>query len=335
MSEPVLSVRDLRVRFGSKRGTAEVVNGLSYDLHPGETVALVGESGSGKSVSSLALTGLVPQPPGEVSGEVLFDGADLVQASDAELRAIRGNDIAMIFQDPMTSLNPVMTIGEQVAEGMRLHLGLGEDAARDRAAELLDRVGIPSARERLDDYPHQFSGGMRQRVMIAIGLACRPQVLIADEPTTALDVTIQAQIVELIGELQAELETAVLWITHDLGVVAGIADRVMVMYAGRIVERAGVDDLYQRPAHPYTDGLLGSLPVLGSQRRDELVSIPGLPPDPTDLPPGCDFWPRCPHRLDERCRDEVPALHEVAPGHEVACFYELPDSDEAAEEASA
>jgi oligopeptide/dipeptide ABC transporter ATP-binding protein len=326
-AEPVLRVSDLQVAFGTKRGRAEVVNGLTYDLYPGETLALVGESGSGKSVSTLALLGLVPQPPGKVTGEVSYGGRNLVEASDAELRDVRGNDIAMIFQDPMTSLNPVMTVGDQVTEGMKLHLGLSESDARERAAELLSQVGIPSAESRLDNYPHQFSGGMRQRVMIAMGLACQPKVLIADEATTALDVTIQAQIVELIQDLQHEFGTAVVWITHDLGVVAGLADRVMVMYAGRIVEQAGVDELYGEPLHPYTDGLLGSLPVLGEGRGKSLTAIPGLPPDPTDMPQGCAFWPRCPHRLDERCETEQPPLHEVRAGHWSRCFYEVPEDE--------
>jgi len=323
--DPLLRVRDLCVRFGTKRGAAEVVNGLSYDLWPGQTLAIVGESGSGKSVGVLSLLGLVPQPPGRVTGEVWFGGRNLVEASEAELRRLRGNDLAMIFQDPMTSLNPVLTVGRQLTEGMELHLGLSESDARVRAVDLLARVGIPSPRERLDAYPHQFSGGMRQRVMIAIGLACDPKVLIADEPTTALDVTTQAQIVDLVGELQDELRMAVLWITHDLGVVAGIADRVMVMYAGRIVEEADVDELYDAPRHPYTRGLLESLPVLGTDRPEQLTAIPGMPPDPTELPPGCPFWPRCPQRLDDRCKTENPPLRPVSGGgdHKIAAFYEV------------
>ena len=328
-ADPVLQVADLQVRFGTKRGRADVVNGLTYDLYPGETLALVGESGSGKSVSTLALIGLVPQPPGKVTGEVRYDGRNLVEASDAEIRRVRGNDIAMIFQDPMTSLNPVMTVGDQVTEGMKLHLGLSESDARSRAADLLSQVGIPAAASRLDNYPHQFSGGMRQRVMIAIGLACQPKVLIADEATTALDVTIQAQIVELIQQLQQEFGTAVIWITHDLGVVAGLADRVMVMYAGRIVEQAEVDDLYDEAMHPYTDGLLGSLPVLGQGRGEQLTAIAGLPPDPTAMPQGCAFWPRCPHRLDDRCETEQPPLREVSDGHWSRCFYEVPAAEAA------
>jgi oligopeptide/dipeptide ABC transporter ATP-binding protein len=322
--EPVLEVRNLCVRFGTKRGTAEVVNGLDYAVAAGETLAIVGESGSGKSVGVLAVLGLVPQPPARITGEVVFEGRNLLELSERELRAVRGNRIAMIFQDPMTSLNPVLTIGRQITESMELHLGLDDRAARRRAVELLDRVGIPSPGRRLDDYPHQFSGGMRQRVMIAIGLACDPAVLIADEPTTALDVTIQAQIVDLVADLQAELGMAVLWITHDLGVVAGIADRVLVMYAGQVVECAEVLGLYEDPRHPYTQGLLASLPVLGEERPRELVAIPGLPPDPTTLPPGCAFAPRCPYRLDDRCLTERPPLREVAPGHLSRCFYEVP-----------
>lgn len=321
----VLEVADLAVRFGTRRGTAHVVNGLTYDLRPGETVALVGESGSGKSVSSLALIGLLPSPPARVTGSVRLDGDELVGADPARLRGVRGNDIAMIFQDPMTSLNPVMPIGRQVTEGMRLHLGLSDGDARNRAVDLLAEVGIPSPEKRLGDYPHQFSGGMRQRVMIAIGLACGPKVLIADEPTTALDVTIQAQIVELVQQLQIDSGTAVLWITHDLGVVAGLADRVMVMYAGRIVEEAPVEELYGDPHHPYTRGLLASLPVLG-EVREGLDSIPGLPPDPVVMPPGCPFWPRCEVRGDPRCETEEPPLRAVGPGHRVATFYDVEGS---------
>ena len=326
---PLLSVRDLRVSFGTKRGTAFVVNGISYDVEEGETLAIVGESGSGKSVSTQALMGLVPQPPGRVSGEILYDGSDLVRASDEELRRIRGRHLAMIFQDPMTSLNPVLTIGRQMTEGMELHLGLAEADARRRAVELLELVGLPAAEQRLDSYPHQLSGGMRQRVMIAMGLAAQPRILIADEPTTALDVTIQAQIVDLVTRLQREMGMAVIWITHDLGVVAGIADRVMVLYAGRVVEQAGVDALYAAPRHPYTRGLLASLPVLGGGgTRTELTAIPGLPPDPTALPPGCPFWPRCPERRDDRCRTQEPPLRPVTDddAHKIAAFYEVGDA---------
>lgn len=319
-TQPVLSVRDLRVRFGTKRGPAHAVNGISYDLHAGETLAIVGESGSGKSVSVLSLMGLIPRPPATVTGEVWFEGEDLLALRREELRRVRGQKIGIVFQDPMTSLNPVLTIGRQITEGMQVHLGLTGRAASDRAVELLDLVGIPSPGGRLDDYPHQFSGGMRQRVMIAIGLACHPTVLIADEATTALDVTIQAQIVELLERLQHELGMAIIWITHDLGVVAGVADRVLVMYAGQIIEEGPVDDVYENALHPYTRGLLNSLPVLG-QPQDELTSIPGLPPNPADLPAGCRFWPRCSYRLDDRCATEVPQLQEVTPGHRVATFY--------------
>jgi peptide/nickel transport system ATP-binding protein len=311
----VLSVCDLQVRLGG----AHVVNGLSYEIDAGETLAIVGESGSGKTMSALALLGLVPRPPAVVSGEVQFDGTDLVSAAPAHLRSIRGGGIGIVFQDPMTSLNPVLTVGRQVTEGMEEHLGLSKRAARERAVELLDTVGIPDPRRRLDEYPHRLSGGMRQRVMIAIGLAAQPRVLIADEATTALDVTIQAQIVELIGRLQQELGMAVIWITHDLGVVAGIADRVLVMYAGRVVEEGVLDAVFDAPRHPYTRGLLRSIPVLGDHDQD-LDSIPGVPPDPAALPPGCPFWPRCEVRRDEHCRTEVPPLREVAPGHLVATF---------------
>jgi oligopeptide/dipeptide ABC transporter ATP-binding protein len=321
----LLEVRDLSVRFGTKRGVAEVVRDVSWELDAGETLAIVGESGSGKSVSVLALMGLVPQPPGQVTGSVRFGGDDLVRSSPEALRRIRGNDIAMIFQDPMTSLNPVLTVGRQLTEHMETHLGMSAAAARSRAIDLLERVGIPAPARRFAAYPHQLSGGMRQRVMIAMGLACDPQVLIADEATTALDVTTQAQIIALVDDLQAELQMGVVWISHDLGVVAGIADRVLVMYAGRVVEDAGVDALYDRPSHPYTRGLLGALPVLGADRPDELVAIPGLPPDPTDLPPGCAFHPRCPYRDDPRCESERPPLREIAPDHRVASFYEVGD----------
>jgi oligopeptide/dipeptide ABC transporter ATP-binding protein len=321
----LLEVRDLSVRFGTKRGVAEVVRDVSWELDAGETLAIVGESGSGKSVSVLALMGLVPQPPGQVTGTVRFGGDDLVRAGPEALRRIRGNDIAMIFQDPMTSLNPVLTVGRQLTEHMETHLGMTAAAARSRAVDLLERVGIPAPAKRFAAYPHQLSGGMRQRVVIAMGLACDPKVLIADEATTALDVTTQAQIIALVDDLQAELQMGVVWISHDLGVVAGIADRVLVMYAGRVVEDAGVDALYDRPSHPYTRGLLGALPVLGADRPDELVAIPGLPPDPTDLPPGCAFHPRCPYRDDPRCESERPPLREIAPGHRVASFYEVGD----------
>jgi peptide/nickel transport system ATP-binding protein len=338
-TDPVLAVEGLDVRFATRRGTAHVVNGVSWSVGAGETLAIVGESGSGKSVSVMALLGLVPRPPATVTGSARFAGQDLVDLPEEALRKVRGPGIGMVFQDPMTSLNPVLTIGRQLTEHMEVHLGLSPAKAEDRAAELLALVGIPDPRARLSGYPHQMSGGMRQRVMIAIALACDPAVLVADEATTALDVTIQAQIVELIADLQRELGMAVVWITHDLGVVAGIADRVAVMYAGRIVEEAAVDDLYADPRHPYTQGLLASLPVLGGPSsmgagRRDLPAIGGLPPDPTALPAGCAFRPRCPFRGDERCAHEVPPLRPAgtggagsaagAGGHRVATFYDAP-----------
>lgn len=320
VADPVLRVDDLRVSFRARGGVAEAVTGLSYELAEGETLALVGESGSGKSVGALALTGLLPQPPARIAGSVHFRGSELVGAGTAALRAVRGPGIAMVFQDPMTALNPVLTIGRQLTEGMEAHLGLSGAAARSRAVELLARVGLPDPERRLDDHPHRFSGGMRQRVVIAMALACDPAVLVADEATTALDVTTQAQIVELVAELQRDLGTAVLWITHDLGVVAGIADRVAVMYGGRIVEQAPVDALFARPAHPYTAGLLGALPRLDGPRTAALTAIPGVPPDPSALPQGCAFWPRCPVRAVGRCEHERPPLRPVADGHLVATF---------------
>ncbi len=315
--DPVLEVRDLQVRFGTKRGVAEVVNGISYDLYPGETLAIVGESGSGKSVGVLALMGLVPQPPGRVSGRVMFDGDDLLSMPDDRLRRIRGNRIAMIFQDPMTSLNPVRTVGYQLVEPLKIHTDLSDQAARERAIELLGLVGIPDPTTRIDVYPHEMSGGMRQRVVIAMGLACDPDVLIADEATTALDVTTQAQITDLVADLQERLGMGVIWITHDLGVVAGIADRVLVMYGGRIAEFTDVRSLYARPRHPYTAGLLGSLPLPGTTRPDVLTSIPGLPPDPIFMPPGCPFEPRCEH-AEPDCADAPPPLEG---GHHLAACY--------------
>jgi oligopeptide/dipeptide ABC transporter ATP-binding protein len=329
-AEPLLSVRDLRVTFGTPRGPAHVVNGLSYDVHAGETLAIVGESGSGKSQGVLALLGLVPQPPGRVEGEAHFEGRDLLRLPKDDIRRVRGPGVAMVFQDPMSSLNPVLSIGRQLTEGMETHLGLTRGQARDRAADLLGRVGLPDPRSRLDAYPHQLSGGMRQRVMIAMALACEPRVLVADEATTALDVTVQAQIVELLTGLQDELGMAMLWISHDLGVVAGVADRVLVMYAGRVLEEAPVDALYADPRHPYTRGLLASLPTLGTDGDagvpEDLTAIPGLPPDPVNPPPGCPFHPRCAYRWDERCATEVPPLREVGPpgaGHRAATFYDV------------
>lgn len=323
-AESVLSVRDLRVSFGTREGRAHVVNGVSYDLAPGETLAIVGESGSGKSVSSLALMQLLPTPPARVEGEAIFEGRDLLTLEDPEIRKVRGNKIAMIFQDPMTSLNPVRTIGRQLLEPIELHLGLKGKAARERAAELLDAVGISSPASRLEDYPHQFSGGMRQRVVIAMAISCEPDILIADEATTALDVTTQAKIIDEINDLQARLGMSLIWITHDLGVVAGIADRVIVLYSGRIMEQAGVDELFGERRHPYTRGLLASLPVPGTDRPERLSAIAGLPPDPLTLPAGCPFSPRCPHAV-ERCVDDRPELRWPVPGHAVACHFDPED----------
>lgn len=319
----LLEVKNLRTQFFTQDGVVHAVNGISYTLNEGETLAIVGESGCGKSVGVLSLIRLIPQPPGKiVDGEVWFDGRDLLKLSEDELRQVRGNRIAMIFQDPMTSLNPVLTIGQQIGEALQLHLGMSRQQARQRSIELLEMVGIPDAAKRIDDYPHQFSGGMRQRVMIAMGLSCNPQLLIADEPTTALDVTIQAQILDLVKRLKNEIGMAMIWITHDLGVVAGLAERVIVMYAGYIVEEAYVHDLYADPRHPYTLGLLRSIPRLDKGRQAKLQPIEGLPPDLIDPPKGCPFAPRCSYRID-RCWEENPPLEMVARGHRVACWVDV------------
>jgi len=320
---PLLDVKDLRTQFFTQDGVVRAVNGVSFHVNQGETLGIVGESGCGKSVSVLSVMRLIPQPPGRiVGGEVIFDGRDLLKLSDDEIRQVRGNQIAMIFQDPMTSLNPVLTIGRQIGEALELHLNMKRDVARKRSAELLEMVGIAQAEERLDDYPHQFSGGMRQRAMIAMGLACNPQLLIADEPTTALDVTIQAQIVELVKRLRDEIGMAIIWITHDLGVIAGLADRMMVMYAGFVVEEAHVKEMYANPRHPYTVGLLGSLPRLDEIRLDKLASIEGLPPDLIALPDGCPFEARCIYAL-EKCKTERPELEPVGPRHRIACWVDV------------
>jgi peptide/nickel transport system ATP-binding protein/oligopeptide transport system ATP-binding protein len=320
-----MSVKDLVVRFYTQEGTVYAVNGISYDLHEGETLGVVGESGSGKSVHALAIMGLIPSPPGKIeSGEVVFEGRDLLQLSREQMRLVRGKEIAMIFQDPMTSLNPVLTVGRQITEALKLHLGMNNDKARNRAAELLDLVGIPDARKRLDDYPHQFSGGMRQRVMIAIGLSCNPKLLIADEPTTALDVTIQAQIIELVKQLKDEFNMAIVWITHDLGVVAGLADTIQVLYGGRVMERGPTGEVFQDTRSAYTLGLLRSLPRLdGSNTR--LVQIEGSPPDMRRPPEGDPFAPRNQYAT-ERCHQEMPPLEPVEDGHPehlVAAWYDL------------
>jgi len=319
----LLEVKDLRTQFFTQDGVVHAVNGINYTLDEGETLGIVGESGCGKSVGVMSLIRLIPSPPGKVvGGEVFFEGRDLLKLRDDAIRSIRGNKISMIFQDPMTSLNPVLTVGRQISEALELHLGMDKKQARARAIELLELVGIPSAAQRIDDYPHQFSGGMRQRAMIAMGLSCNPQLLIADEPTTALDVTIQAQIVDLVKRLRDELGMAVIWITHDLGVVAGLADRVIVMYAGYIVEEAPVRELYANPRHPYTIGLLGSLPRLDADRPTELKSIEGLPPDLINLPSGCPFYARCNYRID-KCTQAVPPLTSVGVNHTAACIVDV------------
>ncbi len=322
----LLEVKGLKTRFFTQDGVVNAVNGITYTLGEGETLGIVGESGCGKSVSVLSVMRLIPDPPGKiVGGEVLFEGRNLLEMSPDEVRHIRGNKIAMIFQDPMTSLNPVLTIGRQVSEALELHLGMDRKQARQRTVELLEMVGIPEAADRVDDYPHQFSGGMRQRVMIAMGLSCNPQILIADEPTTALDVTIQAQIVELVKRLRDELGMAIIWITHDLGVIAGLAEEVIVMYAGFVVEMAHVKDLYGDPRHPYTIALLDSLPRL-DMVREKLRSIEGLPPDLIALPKGCPFAARCEYVL-EKCLEENPPLEPVGPNHYIACWVDVTGGD--------
>ena len=321
-ASPVLDVKDVVTRFHTQDGMVHAVNGISFSLNEGELLGIVGESGSGKSVTMMSLLKLLPMPPAEiVSGEAHFEGEDLLKLDPNKMRHVRGKRIGFIFQDPMTSLNPVLTVGYQLTESLREHLGMSRKAARQRGVELLKLVGIPMAESRLNDFPHQFSGGMRQRVMIAIALACDPKVLIADEPTTALDVTIQAQILELVKRLRQELGMAIIWITHDLGVVAGIADRVMVMYGGFVVERAGVKELYSNPKHPYTQALLRTLPDMDGDRSERLESIKGQPPDLHHKPVSCPFAPRCPH-VFERCLQANPLLESVADGHELACWWD-------------
>jgi oligopeptide transport system ATP-binding protein len=320
---PVLQVEGLKTVFRTMDGMIHAVNGVSFHLRAGELVGVVGESGSGKSVTMMSLMKLLPEPPAEiVSGTARLEGRDLLRLSPAELRKVRGAEVGFVFQDPMTSLNPVFTVGFQIMEPLREHLGLSRRAARQRAVELLALVGIPSPEDRLNDYPHQFSGGMRQRVMIAIALACDPKVLIADEPTTALDVTIQAQILELIKKLRQELGMGIIWITHDLGVVAGIADRVMVMYGGLVVEHAPVAELYARPLHPYTRALLETLPSLDSTRIERLHSIGGQPPIMMTAPGACPFRARCPHAVAQ-CHSQNPGLIEVGGNHQVACWWDV------------
>lgn len=322
-SRPVLEVFDLQTVFWSRRTRIYAVNGVSFHLNRGELLGVVGESGSGKSVTVMSLMKLLPTPPAEiVSGKVRLGDRDLLSLDPREMRRVRGGEVGFIFQDPMTSLNPVFTVGYQLMEPLHKHLGLSRSEARKRAIELLSLVGIPSPQDRVNDYPHQFSGGMRQRVMIAIALACEPKVLIADEPTTALDVTIQAQILELIKKLRQEMGMSIIWITHDLGVVAGIADRVMVMYGGLIVECAAVDDLYANPRHPYTRALLETLPRADMAEQERLKTVAGQPPHLTAFPASCPFAPRCPHVFD-RCRSERPPLMPVSEGHDAACWWDI------------
>lgn len=320
---PVLQVSDLRIVFRTRGTTIHAVNGVSFELNPGELLGVVGESGSGKSVTMMSLMKLLPTPPAEiVSGRVRLGDRDLLSLNPSEMRNVRGGEVGFIFQDPMTSLNPVFTVGYQLMEPLRKHFGLSRSEARKRAIELLSRVGIPSPQDRIDDYPHQFSGGMRQRVMIAIALACDPKVLIADEPTTALDVTIQAQILDLMQKLRQEIGMSIIWITHDLGVVAGIADRVMVMYGGLVVECAAVNDLYANPSHPYTRALLETLPRANMSGQERLKSVGGQPPHLTVFPTSCPFAPRCPHAFD-RCLSERPPLMPVSQAHDAACWWDV------------
>ena len=316
----LLSVTDLRTYFETEDGTVKAVDGISFELKRGETLGIVGESGSGKSVANLSLMRLIPEPPGRiVSGSILFDGRDVLKLSKREVRGIRGKRIAMIFQDPMSSLNPFLRVSKQLMEVTQLHLGHKKEEAREHAIKMLEHVGIPDARERVDSYPHEFSGGMRQRVMIAMALSCQPELLIADEPTTALDVTIQAQILELIKRLKAETGASVVLITHDLGVVAGMTDHIIVMYAGKVFEQAPTEELFERPGNPYTLGLLRSVPD-PSDEQGGLYQIPGLPPDLAHLPPGCPFAPRC-DRAEDICQREYPPYVEVAREHYSLCHF--------------
>jgi oligopeptide transport system ATP-binding protein len=323
MPDILLDVQGLETTFKTPEGVIHAVNGVSFNLKEGETLGVVGESGCGKSVTMLSVLRLIPSPPGKIiAGKAFFFGQDLLHMSNEEIRHVRGAQISMIFQDPMTSLNPVLTIGKQLEEPLMLHLGMTKKQAEDRSTELLAMVGIPGARERLKDYPHQYSGGMRQRVMIAMALSCSPQILIADEPTTALDVTIQAQITDLVKRLRSELGMAIIWITHDLGVVAGIAQRVMVMYGGYIIEESDVNDLYANPSHPYTLGLIGSLPRVDEKERHRLYSIEGAPPVLYSKSNACPFAPRCKWAM-EHCWNENPPLEPVASRHNLACWVDV------------
>jgi oligopeptide transport system ATP-binding protein len=319
--EPLLRITDLKTRFHTQDGLVKAVNGVSYAMEPGEILGVVGESGCGKSVHALSIMRLIQIPPGEIeSGEIWFNGRDLLKLSEREMRQVRGHEIAMVFQDPMSSLNPVYTIGFQICEALMLHKHMDKKHAREKALDLLNLVGIPEAKKRLDNYPHQFSGGMRQRAMIAMALSCEPKLLIADEPTTALDVTIQAQIIDLVIKLQEDLGMAVMWITHDLGIVAEMVHKINVMYAGFIIERGDVQEIYNHTLHPYTLGLLGSLPSIDEAPGTKLISIPGLPPDLCNLPVGCPFYKRCVYR-EEHCRDNRPTLEPAEnKNHLIACW---------------
>ena len=324
----LLKVKNLSTVFKTDNGVVHAVNGISFHLKKGEALGIVGESGCGKSVSVLSVMRLLQEPPAQIDAEeLLFNNLDLLKASPEELRQIRGNQIAMVFQDPMTSLNPVLTIGFQMRESFQLHSKIKKQEAEKRSIELLELVGIPDPERRMEDFPHQLSGGMRQRVMIAMGLAGSPSLLIADEPTTALDVTIQAQIVELVKELQKKMRMTLIWISHDLGVIAGLADRVLVMYAGFIVEQAGVEELYSHPSHPYTKALLGSLPRMDKEDSGKLDAIDGLPPNLIQFPPGCPFYDRCDYRL-QKCRQYRPELEEISAQHHIACWIDINTGDE-------
>ena len=316
----LLEIKNLKTRFYTSEGVVKAVNGISYRVDEGEILAIVGESGSGKSVSMLSVTRLVAEPPGKIEeGEVIYKGRDLLKLSKSEMQHVNGSEIAMIFQDPMTSLNPVLTVGTQIKESLIIHKGMDQNQANIKAIELLDLVGIPSAKACLNNYPHQFSGGMRQRAMIAMALSCNPSLLIADEPTTALDVTIQAQIIRLVARLQEQLGMSVIWITHDLGVVARLTKRVMVMYGGYRIEDSPVKEFYSNPRHPYSIGLLDSLPKLNEAPGTKLISIPGQPPDLVNLPSGCPFYSRCNFRIDQ-CKMEMPPVEKVGNNHWVACW---------------
>ena len=322
MDQPLLSVRNLVTRFRTARGTLTAVDHVSFDVHAGETVAIVGESGSGKSVTALSILRLIPDPPGQIAGgEILFEGRDLLKLSDAEIRNVRGDRIAMIFQEPMSSLNPSLTVGMQVGEPINLHRKMPWRKALEKARDLLGMVRMSDTASRVGAYPHQFSGGMRQRAMIAMAMACEPRLIIADEPTTALDVTVQAQILDLLKDLAQRTNSALILITHDLGVVARYADRVVVMYAGRVIESAPAAELYARPRHPYTRGLMASVPRLDGNPNERLIPIEGQPPDLARLPPGCAFAPRC-RQASDACRSAPPPLRNIAPLHQLACVLE-------------